>query len=146
VNEVFAQEMATPGMPTILWLCPQFKSVLLNALVVRLGFQVAKFDKEMIEWEEEDAVKVGRSLSTFVRTTTQPAMAVDAWCRHYGQLKILFVEIEHFEDFMIVIATYILKNNKAGMVMRVSIGAFLSISDGATDIFVILNYYKNTEL
>jgi len=47
---------------------------------------------------------------------------------------------------MIVIATYILKYNKAGMVMRVSLGAFLSMSDGFTDIFVIMNYYKNTEL
>jgi len=73
-------------------------------------------------------------------------MAVDAWCRHYGQLEILFVEVEHFEEFMIVITTYILKNNKAGMVMRVSLGAFLSMSDGATGIFVIMNYFKNTEL
>jgi len=73
-------------------------------------------------------------------------MAVDEWRRHYTQLEVLFVEVEHFEEFMIVIATYVLKNNKAGMVMRVSLGAFLSTSDRATDIFVISNYYKNTEL
>jgi len=145
VEAVFEQEEA-PGMPTLLGLCPQIETVLGHALVVRLGFQVANAEKEMIEWEEEDAVKVGRSLSTFVRTTTQPVMAVDAWRRHYVQLQILFVEVPGFEQFMIVIATYVLKNNRAGMVMRVSLGAFLSMSDGATDILVILNYYNNKDL
>jgi len=147
VNQVFEQDLdAMSELPTLLGLCPQFKTVLSNAVVVRLGFRVGTVDKETVGWEEADVVKVGHSLSTFVRGTTQPAAGVDAWRRHYVQLEILFVEIEHFEEFMVVIATYILKNNKAGMVARVSLGAVLSMSDGATDIFVIMNYFKNTEL
>ena len=107
---------------------------------------MAKFDKEMVVWEEADAVKVRRLLSTFVRSTTTPSMAVGAWRSHYTQLEVLFVEVSGFEQFMIVIATYILKYNKAGMAMRVSLGALLSMSDGFTDMYVIMNYYDNEAL
>jgi len=75
MNEVFeAEGAATPKFPALLGLCPQFKTIIVHAVVVRVGFQVAKFDKQMVEWNEEDAVKVGRSMSTFVRTTTSPSI------------------------------------------------------------------------
>jgi len=50
VTEVFqAEKGAIPGVSTLLGLCPQFETLLGNALVVRLGFRVAKVDKEMTE-------------------------------------------------------------------------------------------------
>ena len=47
---------------------------------------------------------------------------------------------------MITIANNTCRDSLFGMVMRVSLGAFLSMSDGATDIIVIMNYYKNKDL
>ena len=47
---------------------------------------------------------------------------------------------------MVTIANNNVRDIPFGMVMRVSLGAFLSMTDGATDIYVISNYYKNTEL
>ena len=44
---------------------------------------------------------------------------------------------------MIVIANNLLRDNKFGMMFRVSVGAFLSTVDAATDIFVISTYYKD---
>ena len=44
---------------------------------------------------------------------------------------------------MLVIANNLLRDNKFGMMFRVSVGAFLSTVDAATDIFVISTYYKD---
>ena len=44
---------------------------------------------------------------------------------------------------MLVIANNLLRDNKFGMVFRVSVGALLSTVDAATDIFVISTYYKD---
>ena len=99
-----------------------------------------------MEWEEQHAVIVGRSLSTFVRSHTTPASAVDAWRRNYSQLEQLFIELVGFDTFMEVIAEYVLRNSKAGMALRVASGAFLSMLDGFTDIFVITTYYGSPDL
>ena len=84
VQKDFDQELdAMTELPTLLGLFPQFKTIIAHAVVVRLGFQVGMVEKEMGEWNEEDAVKVGSSVSTFVRTTTTPSMAVGAWRSHF---------------------------------------------------------------
>ena len=44
---------------------------------------------------------------------------------------------------MLVIANNLLRDNKFGMVFRVSVGALLSTVDAATDIFVISTYYND---
>ena len=87
-------------------------------------------------------MKAGRSLSLFTRKRKTPAAAVDAMRLNYPQLDILFVEVADFEAFMNVIATYVLRENKAGLAMRVGMGAGLSIFDGITDIFVIITYFN----
>jgi len=73
-------------------------------------------------------------------------MAVDAWRRHYVQLNILFDEAEGFDDFMIAIANNLLRDNKFGMIFRVSVGAALSTIDAMTDVYVVSTYYKSEEL
>ena len=47
---------------------------------------------------------------------------------------------------MLVIANNLLRDNKFGMMFRVSIGAFLSTVDAATDIFVISAYFNTAGL
>ena len=61
-------------------------------------------------------------------------------------MQILFDEVDHFEEFMITIANNTVRDSPFGMVVRVSLGAFLSMTVGATDLYVISNYYKHTEL
>jgi len=49
VEAIFVQELdAMAEFPTLLGLCLQFKTIIAHAVVVRVGFQVAKFDKEML--------------------------------------------------------------------------------------------------
>ena len=47
-----------------------------------------------------------------------------------------------FESFMLLLFNNLLRDSIYGMVMRVSIGAFLSLVDAGTDISVLISYYS----
>ena len=65
-------------------------------LVFRIGLSVkdVSFMSKMIDWDEDDCRRVGRSISTFMRTFQQGQTAIDAWTLNYPQLTILFNEAE----------------------------------------------------
>jgi len=132
----------------ILELCPKFDVVLAHMFVFRLGVKVEDVDwtSDMKDWDEEDCRRVGRSMATIMRMVQTGLMAVDAWKKHYVQLHHLFDEVVGFEDFIVVITNNLLRDNKFGMMFRVGIGAALSMSDAATDIYVISTYYGKEEL
>ena len=110
-------------------LFPHIKIFLSNACFVRIGFRAQSVDKSLrlVEWTVVDTAKVGRSLSLFARKRKTPAAAVDAMRLNYPQLNILFVEVEGFEAFMNVIANYVLRENKAGLALRVGMGAHIIV-------------------
>ena len=132
----------------ILKLCPKFDVVLAHMFVFRLGVKVEDVDwtSDMKKWSEEDCRRVGRSMATIMRMVQTGLMAVDAWKKQYVQLHRLFDEVIGFEDFIVVITNNLLRDNKFGMMFRVGIGAALSMSDAATDIYVISTYYGKEEL
>jgi len=70
---------------------------------------------------------------------------MEAWRLHYTQLREL-TELEGVDTFMVDIFSNLLRDSKWGMVLRVSLGAFLSMLDGATDIYTISTYYKSEKL
>jgi len=45
--------------------------------------------------------------------------AVDAWRSNYPQLDILFDDVTGFNEFMLVIVSGLLRDNKYGMLFRV---------------------------
>jgi len=47
---------------------------------------------------------------------------------------------------MVLICDNLFRDNKLFMIYRVAIGAFLSSTDVATDMYVIFTYYQSTEL
>ena len=47
-----------------------------------------------------------------------------------------------FESFMLLLFNNLLRHSIYGMVMRVSIGAFLSLLDAGTDMYVLISYYS----
>ena len=47
-----------------------------------------------------------------------------------------------FESFMLLLFNNLLRDSIYGMVMRVSIGAFLSLLDAGTDMYVLISYYS----
>jgi len=132
----------------ILELCPKFDIILAHMLVFRLGVKVEDVDwtSDMKKWSQLDCRRVGRSMATIMRMVQTGSMAVDAWKKQYVQLHHLFDVVVGFEDFIIVITNNLLRDNKFGMIFRVGIGAALSMSDAATDIYVISTYYGKEEL
>ena len=70
---------------------------------------------------------------------------MEAWRLHYTQLREL-TELEGVDTFMVDIFSNLLRDSKWGMVLRVSLGAFLSMLDGATDIYTISTYYESDKL
>jgi len=128
--------------------CPKFREILSHILEDKFGLRVQKVDwtSEMADWGLEECRRVGCSLATFLRKRKTGEHAIDAWRLHYVQLDALFKEIVGFEEFMLVIANNTLQDSIYGMVYRVSVGAVLSTTDAATDIYVISTYYKSEEL
>jgi len=130
----------------LLAICPNLDIVIGHMFVLRLGVRVQEvsWTKDMQDWTEEDCRRVGRSFATIQRMVQKGENAVDAWRRHYPQLDLL-LEIDGFEEFMVVIANNLLIDNQFGMMFRVSVGA-LSTIDAATDIYVVTTYYQSDEL
>jgi len=128
--------------------CPNFRIIIAHMLVFRLGLRVQDVDwtSDMKDWNEEDCRRVGRSMATLMRTVQTGLMAVESWRRQYVQLSELFDEVVGFEDFIVTIAKHLLRDNRFGMVFRVSVGAALSTIDALTDIYVVSTYYESEEL
>ena len=131
----------------LLELCPGLDIVFGHMLILRLGFSVkdVSWTSEMKEWTETDCKNVGRSMAIFMRMVQTSEASVDAWRKHYPQLGNLF-QVDGFNDFIFVMASNLLRNNKYGMIFRVSVGAALSTLDRATDIYVISTYYQSDKL
>jgi len=128
--------------------CPGLDVVLSFILANKFSFRVKNIDRKskMTEWGEEECKRVGCSLATFLRKRKTGEVALDAWRLHFTQLDVLFEKVQGFEDFMNIIANNTLRDSIYGMVMRVSVGAALSITDAVTDIYTISTYYKSEEL
>jgi len=128
--------------------CPSFVIILCFILEDRFGFRVRKVDcvLKMTDWRKEECKRVGCSLATFLRKRKTGEHAIGAWRSYYAQLNVLFEEVEGFEEFMLVIANNLLRDSIYGMLMRVSVGAALSMMDAVTDIYVLSTYYQSEEL
>ena len=70
---------------------------------------------------------------------------MEAWRLHYTQLREL-TELEGVDTFMVDIFSNLLRDSKWGMVLRVSVGAILSMLDAGTDIYTISTYYQSDKL
>ena len=61
----------------------------------------------LIDWREEDAKRVAKSFAVFLRKRKTGDAALDAFTRHFTQLKKLFDEVEGFEAFFLVFGEYL---------------------------------------
>jgi len=137
VKRIFKENEAL--LAALMSRCPTFMIILAHILEDKFGFRVrnVSFTSAMTDWEEEESKRVGCSLATFLRNRKTGEHAVDAWRRNYVQLEELFTEVIGFEAFMLTLANNTLQDSVYGTVYRVSVGAFLSMTDAATDIYVI---------
>jgi len=132
----------------LLEMCPNLDVILAHIKIKRFGLlvQEVSWTSDMVDWSEEDCRRVGRSMATLLRMVQKGEMAVDAWKKHYPQLCGLFEVEAGFERFMVVFADNNLRDNKYGLIFRVTVRAALSTIDAATDIYVISTYYESAAL
>ena len=128
--------------------CPPIEMILAHVMVNRFGWraQEVSWTSVMGEWDEEDCRRVGQSLAKFIRSRKTGEVAVDAWRKNYVQLEVLFEGVVGFEEFMVAIADGLMVDSVYGTVARVTTGAVLSMVDAATDINVIVSYYRSKKL
>jgi len=128
--------------------CPRFAIILSFIMEERFGFRVKSVDwtSKMENWKEHECACVGKSVATFIRKRKTGDAAFDAWSLHYPQLNALFIDIPGLGEFLIVFFNNSLRDSIYGTVLRVSVGAFLSMLDGATDIYTIGTYYESDKL
>jgi len=100
---------------------PQFVEMLAHMHVLRFGFRVQEvsWTKDMTTWDTEDNRRVGRAMAPILRMVQTNDAAVDAWRSNYPQLDILFDDVTGFNEFMLVIVSGLLRDNKYGMLFRV---------------------------
>ena len=70
---------------------------------------------------------------------------MEAWRLHYTQLREL-TELEGVETFVVDIFSNLLRDSKWGMILRVSVGAILSMLDAGTDLYTISTYKESDKL
>jgi len=70
---------------------------------------------------------------------------MEAWRLHYTQLREL-TELEGVDTFIVNIFSNLLRDSKWGMILRVSVGALLSMLDAGTDLYTISTYYQSDKL
>ena len=70
---------------------------------------------------------------------------MEAWRLHYTQLREL-TELEGVDTFIVDIFSNILRDSQWGMILRVSVGAILSMLDAGTDLYTISTYKESDKL
>jgi len=100
---------------------PHFVEMLAHMHVLRFGIIVLEVSwiKEMQNWDAEDNRRVGRAMAPIMRMVQTSDATVDAWRSNYPQLDLLFDEVDGFNEFMLVIVSGLLRDNKFGMLFRV---------------------------
>ena len=93
-------------------ICPSFNILLSHVMVNKFGVSVksVRHAIKIGNWNEREAMRVGSSLAVFLRKRKTGDAALDAWRRHYVQLKKLFDEAEGCEEFMLVFANNLLRD------------------------------------
>ena len=93
-------------------ICPLFNVMMSHIMVNKIVASVESVPHttKIGDFDEREAMKVGGSLAVFLRKRKTGDAALDAWRRHFVQLKMLFVEVEGFEEFMLVFANNLLRD------------------------------------
>ena len=89
---------------------PNFNHMMCYVMVNSFGVSVKSVSStlKVKDWGKNEGMRVGSSLAVFIRKRKTGDAALDAWRRHYVQLKALFLEVDGFEEFMLVFANHLM--------------------------------------
>ena len=96
------------------------------------------------DMKDQDAINLGKGLSTIILSNTEASAAVDHWIAQNAPLEEFEKEYEWMRSFFVEIAQYNLNTNNLGLRLRVFGGAVLSTVDLTTDVYMTYQFF-NTE-
>ena len=97
--------------------CPRFHIILAFLLEDRFGwasFRIGNVDSKvnMKDWNDKDCERIGKSFGASLSKCDSPEAAVEEWRAKFSELDTLFVEVEQFEEFMLIIAKNLNRDQK----------------------------------
>ncbi|GMI41988.1 hypothetical protein TrCOL_g13772 [Triparma columacea] len=113
-----------------------FVEALLAAVIENKLHRMRKVEGAAKDLEKKDGKEIGESLASTLVASTQVQSAVDEWMHQFPALKELDEEYRWFRPLLETIGFKLMEEVPWGVKMRVTVGAFTSMTDLLTDVYV----------
>ncbi|GMI32054.1 hypothetical protein TrCOL_g9159 [Triparma columacea] len=113
-----------------------FVEAMLAAIIENKLHRMRKVEGAAKDLEKKDGKEIGESLASTLVASTQVHSAVDEWMHQFPALKELDKEYGWFRPLLVTIGFKLMEEVPWGVKMRVTVGAFTSMSDLLTDVYV----------
>ncbi|GMI43368.1 hypothetical protein TrCOL_g9829 [Triparma columacea] len=120
-----------------------FVEAMLAAVIENKLNKMRKVEGAAKDLEKKDGKEIGSSLASTLAVSTQVQSAVDEWMHQFPALQELDEEYEWFRAMLETISYRLLEEVPWGLKMRVTVGAFTSMSDLLTDVYVTYMFWSD---
>jgi hypothetical protein len=120
-----------------------FVEAMLAAVIENKLHRMRKVEGAAKDLEKKDGKEIGESLASTLATTTQVQSAVDEWMHQFPALKELDEEYRWFRPMLKTIGFKLMEEVPWGVKMRVIVGAFTSMTDLLTDVYVTYMFWDD---
>ena len=121
-----------------------FEAMMVPALRGNLNMNIA-VNTKMLCLSEEEAIRIGKNLIPALKSKKLVSAGVDQWRVQNKAVKEIVENHEWFLPMMVEVSKGIVKTAAWGLMFRVTLGAVLSMSDLATDLFVLKQFWDRGE-
>ncbi|GMI11784.1 hypothetical protein TrVE_jg8632 [Triparma verrucosa] len=121
-----------------------FEAMMITALRGNLNMSKAVHTK-LVCISEKEATRIGKNLIPALKSKKLVAAGVDQWRVQNRAVKELMESYDWFQPMMVELSKGIVKTAAWGLMWRVTLGAVLSVSDLATDLFVLKQFWDGGE-
>ena len=120
-----------------------FVEAMLAAIIENKLHRMRKVEGAAKDLEKKDGKEIGESLASTLATTTEVQSAVDEWMHQFPALKELDEEYGWFRPLLETIGFKLMEEVPWGVKMRVTVGAFTSMTDLLTDVYVTYMFWSD---
>jgi hypothetical protein len=93
-----------------------------------------------------EAFQIGKNLIPALRSKKMAETGLDQWTVQNLAVKQMMEKHDFIHSFFMAISTGVVKAAAWGLLWRVSIGAMLSVADLATDVTVLVNFWRTDRM
>jgi hypothetical protein len=120
-----------------------FVEAMLAAVIENKLHRLRKVEGAAKDLEKKDGKEIGESLASTLVASTQVQSAVDEWMHQFPALKELDKEYGWLRPMLETIGFKLMEEVPWGVKMRVTVGAFTSMTDLLTDVYVTYMFWSD---